>query len=93
VCSCHFEDGNKINGPTILPHRLNQFGTHHLTPEKKKTRKNFSKLMMSEEKEDEIFNNSEFEINTALDHDESTKSNPQGYHLFFEYYDFNILIN
>jgi len=25
VYSCHFQGGNKLNSPTILPHRLNQF--------------------------------------------------------------------
>ncbi|XP_022183292.1 uncharacterized protein LOC111042882 [Myzus persicae] len=39
VCSCHFVEGKKENGPTILPHRPHQFGTHHLTPEKKRFRK------------------------------------------------------
>lgn len=37
VCSCHFQNRNKINGPTILPHRLKLFDIHHITPEKKKT--------------------------------------------------------
>ncbi|CAI6356648.1 unnamed protein product [Macrosiphum euphorbiae] len=36
VCSCHFVEGKKENGPTILPHRPHQFGTYHLTPEKKR---------------------------------------------------------
>lgn len=39
VYSCHFVEGKKENGPTILPHRPHQFGTHNLTPEKKRSRK------------------------------------------------------
>jgi len=95
VCSCHFQGGNKLNGPTILPHRLNQFGTHHLTPEKKKKRKNSPKVIMNQEIENEIVSDvgvvsddgvvSEFEYNTALDlDDEPTKSNSPGYYSFFE---------
>jgi len=83
LCSCHFQGGNKLNGPTILPHRLNQFGIHHLTPEKKKTRKNSPKVIMNKETENEIV--SKFEYNTALDlGNEPTKSNSQEYYSFFE---------
>lgn len=43
ICSCHFRDGIKNHGPTILLHRSNQFNPHHLTPEKKKKRNSIRK--------------------------------------------------
>jgi len=86
VCSCHFRGRNKLNGPTILPHRLNQFDIHHLTSENKKTCKNSPKLIMIKETEKDIV--SEFVYNTTLDLDnEPTKSISLGYHSFFERYD------
>jgi hypothetical protein len=36
LCSCHFRDGKKENGPELFAHNIAQaFEPHHLTPEKK----------------------------------------------------------
>jgi len=45
ICSCHFEDGKKNNGSTILLHRPHHFIPHHLTPEKKKKRSSTRKII------------------------------------------------
>lgn len=70
VCSCHFVEGKKENGPTILPHRPHQFGTHHLTPEKKKSRKTtqtvpHNMLDIMAENSDKIYP-TELEINNDI---------------------------
>lgn len=40
VCSCHFVEEKKQNGPTVLLYRLNQFDIHHLH-----LKKNLKKLL------------------------------------------------
>jgi len=45
ICSCHFRDEEKNNGPTILFHRSHQFNPHHLTPVKKKKRNSIRKII------------------------------------------------
>ncbi|KAJ8938171.1 hypothetical protein NQ318_011936, partial [Aromia moschata] len=40
VCSCHFRDGKKENGPEIFLHSKGKlFEKHHLSPEKRKSRR------------------------------------------------------
>jgi hypothetical protein len=37
LCSCHFRDGKKENGPELFAQNIEQaFEPHHLTAEKKK---------------------------------------------------------
>lgn len=39
VCSCHFREGNKTNGPEIFQHNIEKrFVTHYLSPEAKAKR-------------------------------------------------------
>ncbi|KAF5276416.1 hypothetical protein FQR65_LT16338 [Abscondita terminalis] len=39
LCSCHFREGKKENGPELFAHNVGRaFEPHHLTPEKKKRR-------------------------------------------------------
>ncbi|XP_018573229.2 uncharacterized protein LOC108912482 [Anoplophora glabripennis] len=40
ICSCHFRDGKKENGPEIFAHNKEKFfNKHYLSPEKRKARK------------------------------------------------------
>lgn len=39
LCSCHFRDGKKENGPELFAHNIEQaFEPHHPTAEKKQRR-------------------------------------------------------
>lgn len=73
VCSCHFEDNKKENGPTILPHRSQHFSLHYLTPEKK-SRKQPSKQVnqmepLSDEPDDHLVVN-ECNANAVISYEE-----------------------
>ncbi|KAL5246013.1 hypothetical protein ACI65C_013421 [Semiaphis heraclei] len=80
ICSCHFKDGKKNNGPTILLHRPHHFIPHHLTPEKKKKRSSTrKKIIMPDDSnildDHSLYHESISETNTINDiSDEPLKS-------------------
>lgn len=68
ICSCHFKDGKKNNGPTILLHRPHHFIPHHLTPEKKKKRSSTRKKIIMQD-------DSNISDNHSLNHESISETN------------------